>query len=257
MPRAMIVRILIAVICATSSIALAQTNSEQTARQKVVDYMRDAASIEWTPSQDIPYWTKNQPFQFKAGETYYGIPYTQLNRDYDLAKFKTQLKDVDGKATYVGPNTAQTYTGNDCSSCVSHAWRIIDPTFPTLNTDAMLPNRQKRIAPIGDYEFESERTTIAIVERNGEARIKNAYKALKPGDAVLYRGKTGHVMIVVRNEPEKERLYIADQTGCDDGTPSGRNGRSTMRFEHEQTYDRLFKNNYIPIGLKAIVEHGK
>ncbi len=234
----------------------AQT-SEEKARAKVVDYMRAATSIKWTPSEDIPYWNKSQGFSFKKGVTYYGIPYTQANRDYDLEKFKTLLKDVNGQATYVGPNGSQSYAGNDCSSCVSHAWRTIDASFPTLSTDGMFPKRQKRIVAVGAYEFNDEKTTIDIVKNNGKAVIKEAYKALKPGDAVLYRGKAGHVMMVTRNDPEHNRLYIADQTGCDNGVPKGRDGQSTMRFDYEWTYDRLFENNYIPIGLKAIYDLGK
>ncbi len=242
---------------ATGSAANDETTPEDAARAKVVNYMREAASIRWTPQKDIPYWTKSQPFTFKAGETYYGVPYTQLNRDYDLDKFQALLENVGGVATYVGPSESNTYAGNDCSSATSHAWRRIDPSFPTLNTDAMLPNREKRIVKAGDYEIGAEKTTIEIVKRNGEAVVKKAYASLKPGDAVLYRGKTGHVMVVLKNAPEEEKLYIADQTGCDEGTPMGQGGRSTMRVDHEISYDRLFKTNYIPIRLKAIDDLAK
>ncbi|MDO5309463.1 MAG: hypothetical protein Q4G03_08220 [Planctomycetia bacterium] len=224
------------------------------ARETVCQYMRDAAAIEWTPAEDIKYWTTGEPFTFKSGETYFGIPYTQNARDHDLASFKTKLESRDGRLTYFGPNTPQLYWGNDCSSCVSHAWRRVDPEFPTLDTLTMLPNRQERIATVGDYQVGQANTTQEIVESNGAERIARAYAQLQPGDAVLRRLSSGHVMLVLKNDPENRRVFIADQTGCDQGVPMGRDGRSTMRVDHEQSYDRLLKNFYIPIRLKAIAD---
>ena len=58
-------------------------------RAKVVEYMRAAATIEWIPTEDIPYWNPEQNFVFKKGETYYGLPYTQYSRNNTLESFKT------------------------------------------------------------------------------------------------------------------------------------------------------------------------
>ena len=227
---------------------------EQTSRAKIVDYMRAVASIEWTPSVDIPYWSKSQGFTFKAGEIYYGVPYTQAGRDHDLDSFRTQLKVVDGVAQYVGPSESSTYWGTDCSSTVSHAWRQVDPKFPTLSTDMMFPEANKRIVAVGDYRLVSKRSTAEITKENGYEVMASSYALLKPGDAVLYRESSGHVMLVLKNEPEKSRLFIADQTGCSNGVPKGRDGHSTLRVDYEFTYKTLFEKDYIPIRLKALEE---
>ena len=248
---------LLSILLATSALtatARADGLAELKARYKIVEYMRAAATIPWTPETDIPYWNANQEFTFKAGVTYYGEPYTQSGRDCDYDAFRAQLKEERGRFVYTGPSTRSTYRGTDCSSTVSHAWREVSPDFPTLSTGAMLPGRQKLIDAVGSYQFSDERTTDVIVENNGLETMKAAYAELKPGDAVLTRRSTGHVMLVVQNDPENNRLFIIDQTGCANGVPKGLDGRSTFRLNHEISYDELFKSYYIPIRLGALNE---
>ncbi|MDO5309332.1 MAG: DUF1080 domain-containing protein [Planctomycetia bacterium] len=222
-------------------------------RAKVVDYMRAAATIEWTPAEDIPYWTSSQNFTFKKGETYYGIPYTQFSRNNNLDSFKSQLKDVDGVQTYVGPSAFDSYWGSDCSASVSNAWKQADPNYPALLTRRLIPDRPKEVVAVGEYKCNCYDDTRVVVKENGADVMKKAYAMLLPADAVvMHYDYDGHIMLVMKNEPEKERLFICDQTGCSNGTPRGQNGRSTFRVDCEYSYDQLLESGYIPIALKKI-----
>lgn len=228
-------------------------SKEDQLRAKVVDYIRAAGSIQWTPMQDIPYYNPEHKFSFKKGETYYGIPYTQFSRNNTLDSFSSQLKIIDGVQYYVGPSEFNTYWGADCSATVSNSWKQADPNFPSLLTRRMIPDRPKPIVPVGEYALNYFDSTPKIVKENGIEVMKQAYAKLKPGDAVvLHYDYDGHAMLVLKNEPEKERLFIGDQTGLANGVPKGRNGYSTIRLDKEYTYEELFNSSYIPVALKVI-----
>lgn len=228
-------------------------SKEDALRTKVVDYMRAASSVQWTPKEDIPYYNPEQNFSFKKGETYYGIPYTQFSRNNNLEAFSTQLETIDGVQYYVGPCEYDKYWGSDCSASLSNAWKQVDPDFPSLLTRRMIPDRPKEIVPVGKYELNFYDSTPNIVNENGFDVMKSAYALLKPADAVIMHvDYDGHAMLVVRNEPENERLYISDQTGLNKGVPKGRDGRSTFRFDQEFSYEQLFEYGYIPVALRKI-----
>lgn len=238
---------------AADPVAPNETPKSTALRAKVVDYMRSAASVEWTPKEDIPYYNPEHNFSFKKGETYYGIPYTQFSRNNTLASFSTQLKTIDGVQYYVGPCEYNTYWGSDCSATVSNAWKQADPSFPSLLTRRLIPDRPKEVVPVGKYALNFYDDTREIVKENGIDVMKKAYAQLKPGDAViLHYEYDGHAMMVMKNEPENGRLFISDQTGLSKGKPKGRDGHSTMRLDYEYPYDRLFEDAYIPVALKVI-----
>lgn len=240
-------------LCVADDEATTAVELEAQLRAKVVDYMRAAASIQWTPTEDIPYWNPEHGFSFKKGETYYGLPYTQFSRNNNLASFKTQLKTIDGVTYYVGPSDFDKYWGSDCSASVSNAWKQADPDFPSLLTRRLIPDRPKEVVPVGKYALNFYDCTPDIVKENGYETMKAAYSLLKPGDAVvMHHDYDGHVMLVLKNDPEKSRLFISDQTGLADGKPKGRDGRSTFRVDCEYSYEKLFDYGYIPIALKKI-----
>ena len=226
---------------------------EAALRTKVVEYMRAAATVEWTPQEDIPYYDPDSRFVFKKGETYYGLPYTQGMRNTSLAIFETQIETRDGVRCYVGPTDRLTYLGSDCSASISNAWRQADPDFPALLTRRMIPDRPKETVPVGDYVLNFYDSTPDILKENGFDVMKKAYACLKPADAVLLHvNYDGHVMLVLKNDPDNERLFIADQTGLANDQPKSRDGHSTWRLDQEYSYQQLFDAGYIPIALRVI-----
>ncbi len=230
-----------------------QTPKEAELRAKVVDYMRAAANVEWTPRQDIPYWNPSTGFVFKKGEKYFGLPYTQFSRNNNLTSFESNIETVDGVRYYVGPSDFNNYCGSDCSASLSNAWKQADPNFPSLLTRRMIPDRPKEIVPVGDYPLNYYDSTPQIVAESGFETMKAAYSKLKPADAVIMHvDYDGHAMLVLKNDPENERLFVADQTGLRNGRPKGKDGRSTFRVDCEYSYKGLFDDAYIPVALKVI-----
>lgn len=156
-------------------------------RAKAIEYMRKQASIQWTPSDNI--WifkSSGVSTIFRAGTTYYGIPYT--NNVKADAEYFEYLLDSDGtfqlnntKANYnfpshtitwldegkTGNTTNQehaainyiTFPGNDCSSAIINAWNsVLTNRSPGLDriawTSDMMPGKfQNDIVPVGDYEY--------------------------------------------------------------------------------------------------------
>ena len=165
------------ILVAASSFAADMTPEEAELRAKITDYMRAAATVEWIPTEDIPYWNPEHNFPFKKGETYYGLPYTQFDRNNNLTSFKTNLEERDGKVYYVGPSAFNNYCGSDCSASVSNAWKQVDPNFPSLLTRRMIPDRPKEVVPVGKYKLNFYDSTPKIVKENGFDVMKAAYRA--------------------------------------------------------------------------------
>lgn len=174
----------------------------QERQQKAVDHMYQMGTIEWTPTEDMSYVTKdhNQTSghyqEFKAGKTYKGIPYTGLHGS--LQRFEACL-DEDGKIAQwvndlgtesryrysesgaaLGFDGFAQYIGNDCSGAVYWAWLQISPsdTSPTQRgvrvnyTQQMVPNETYSvfygIYPVGEYDTEKHTFTSAAYEVTDE-----------------------------------------------------------------------------------------
>ena len=241
------------VLCAFSSDALAAKKKKKkvggTRRSKAVAYMRAMATIEWTPSSEISYWQPNGACNFKVGNTYRGLPYTQYGRETTLQDFKGFLKKNDQKkSVYNGPTGRYQYRGSDCSSSVSMAWKQVDPEFPICATGAMFPERNQRIVKAGDYDVTSGNDTKKIVADNGKDRMFAAYGKMRPGDAVLMRRGSGHVRLVVKVLPKKQEVVTIEQ--CGKG-PNSEGNFTTWRVDKHYSYEELFNTGYIPISLKA------
>ncbi len=240
--------LLLVLTTAFSGILSAQSDekSNEDLRSDVVARMREMATIRWTPSEDLTYWNKKYGVVFKKGEHYTGIPYTQRNRQTSAKRFK---KHLDAEGVYTGPLD---YLGSDCSSSVSNAWRAVDPELPFLSTHLMFPG-MGNIVKVGDYQVTSLLLTSKIIEDNGEQVIMDAYRALKPGDAVMTRYETdGHVRLVSQVEPENKSVYIIEQSGVS-GNGQTVGDHSTWRVDRKISYEDLLKNGYIPITHKGLV----
>ena len=235
------------VACFGNLNAQSDEQSNEELRAKVVNRIKEMATIPWTPKEDITYWNKKYGFVFKKGELYTGIPYTQRNRQTSSKRFR---KYLDQNGVYTGPAD---YIGPDCSSSVSNAWRAIDPELPFLSTHLMFPG-MGNIVKVGEYDVTSLNLTSEIVRDNGKEVIFAAYDMLKPGDAVMTRYETdGHVRLVVNVDSENLCVYVIEQCGvrADGNTVSE---HSTWRVDRKLSYDELFQTNYIPITHKGLVD---
>lgn len=221
-------------------------NAQTRKREKVVESMRAMATVPWTPSEDLTYWVPKYGVMFKAGESYEGLPYTQRNRETTLEIFQENL-DQDGR--YIGPAD---YYGTDCSSSVSIAWREVDKDLPCLSTYFMFPGMGK-IVTVGDYKVTSTQSTPKIILDNGEEKIRDCYDKLRPGDVILWRNEGfGHVRLVSALDPERETIYIIEQTGAGKDGLKGKKG--TWRIDYAFSYDQMIEDGYVPITHKALLE---
>lgn len=227
-----------------------------TVRDKAVAYMRNMATIKWTPSKTIPYWSGGTR-SFKAGTTYKGMPYTQNNRQ-NLATFKKNLKN--GK--YVGPAKSGTYVGNDCSSAVRFAWiNGIGAKISFSYTGNMFPGSKTGALAVGSYSANSTTSTRTITTKNGTSKMYASYAQLNPGDAIFARvsGVVNHARLVtkVTGSGASGKVYCIEQCGL-----SNSRGNTTWNVEKAYTFKQLYSTYYIPITCKklkdnTVVDNGK
>ena len=223
---------------------LTPVSKEDSRREAVVKYMKDMAQIAWTPSKSFVHWSgsKNGPGTWKAGTTYYGIPYSQSTRGTDLNGFKASLKGF----KYVGPSGQKTYKGSDCSSAVSMAWRLVNSKIPLKATSSMFPGNSY-IKKVGNYSVTSNNNTVRICQNNGSGKMYQAYAMLKKGDAVVTHRSGGeqHVMLVTDVNSSARTIKVTHQTTYN------KNKRSTWRVDETWSFSTLYAKGYIPITLST------
>ncbi len=222
-------------------------------RQKVIDYMRDMATIEWTAGKTF---STVKGGTFYSNKKYYGIPYSQntsiTNSVSDtiyiaLSTFKTMLSNNNGLIS-------QDIGRNDCSYAVCKAWSRVDSGVKILNTASMNPGVNNIVA-VGNYTFKTDKATTCDI--NGEDTMYKAYACLKPGDAVI---RDGHVMLVSTVDSANQKITVIHQSGGNkyyDGTKavqtsSARN--TSWGVDEPFSYATLYSQGYIPITCKVLSE---
>ena len=156
--------------------------NEQALRKKVLDYMKKMATIEWTPEKTFmsfnPGKIGTKMFSiFRAGTTYYGLPYINFN----MAEVETfekwrhnsyipysgteeQLESIHKTADLIAIGgeilesaikNAYTFPGSDCVSSVLMAWNtVIDNNRPEVQklqtVSSTLPGKNTGVVAVGD-----------------------------------------------------------------------------------------------------------
>ena len=105
------------------------SSSDYNTRKNIVTRAFDMYLFPWMTNTTELYWraanSENGAKDFKPGIVYYGLPYTQSNRTYNVSKVLSSGKFYDsGKGYYLMNGdafTSRNYPGNDCSSFASMA----------------------------------------------------------------------------------------------------------------------------------------
>ncbi len=223
-------------------VASQQNNNQNlTGRRKAVSYMESMASVAWTPSVSFRHWSYGKKggnnHIWSSGTTYYGIPYSQTERDTTLEKFQ---ENMSGK-TYTGPHSQTTYMGNDCSSAVSFAYQQVYSKFPVTNTTGLYPVKG-RTKIVGNYKDYGMTNSKNICSKNGKNTIQNSYKSLQPGDLLL-TSNNPHVMMV--SETSNGYVKVTHQTTYSSGL------HSTWRVNEKWDYNSLYNAKFIPVTMSA------
>ncbi len=214
-------------------------------RKDVVNYMREMATIEWTPSEDITYWNLGLGLKFEKGKTYFGIPYTQNNRNANLSVFKDNLNE---KNEYTGSTESGYYYGNDPISAICMAWERAarKPVLArkagegTANKDGFFnwfkyPGTYEifnflagekstfvfteKFLRVGNYTIPKNTiSTDEIIKHNTVEVVKDSYSKLQPGDALVVRiqGVRYHIVLVSEVDVENQKVKIIEQRGTND-----------------------------------------
>jgi len=160
------------------------SKDEINARKTILLNAFKMARFPWMSSTTIPYYTGSG--YFRSNVVYFGIPYTQKNRTFNVEKLMAtgMYRKESGNNYYTATMPAVTYPGNDCSSFVSMSqWGLGSP-YSALNSDAM--------------KASSAYKTISFL-------------AMRPGDVLV---KNGHaLMFLYYASTSKSQIMVIQQGG--------------------------------------------
>lgn len=251
-------------------IKLPSIPSNEQARKIVVDYMKKMASVEWVCKSDIDFSTVvsfTSKLIYKSGTTYFGLPYVGGTAGAEI--FKSAL---DENKVYTGSIKWNDIQGNTCSSSIYVAYTTISPNSNASNTIDMYPAANKGMIPVGDYNLDKvtdikTSETKDVITANGQNTILEAYAALKPGDTLLSRWKSGSETLghtrLVTSEPVIERgengkiiarssyILLTEQTSSFNESS---NVNTTWKVDFKYTFSDLLGDYYIPITLKELAD---
>ena len=229
------------------SVSCKQNNDELNPREKMDNYIREMATLKWSPLVDIVYYENDSSKVFSKDITYKGLPYTMesgrntiINDPVGL--FREQL-DENGK--YKGPTEFNKYYGSDCSSSIVSTWKVCGYDTKATYTGNMLPNTNDKIACVGEYICDPNyQITSSICYRNGSTLMYQAYGELKMGDALVKRlNDGGHARFVTGVNIYEQTVTVIEQCGYGSGDTSN----TTWRVDKEYTFESLYSNSYIPV----------
>ncbi len=252
-------------------------------RNKVMQVYNEAITYKWTPSSDIDL----DGTVFKAGTTYYGMPYVN-NRKATLSEFKSHITTIGGNNVYVGPilgyqelyeglaanatNEKTFYEGSvqpylehvdngythiekffpGCDySLIVNAWNSVgtNATWP-VSLSSFIPSSGKGTVPVGNYDSSASKTdTKTIVDANGQTVMYAAYAACKPGDVLLNISSKGRSLWVVSAASSGENVTVS-HGGVTLVTKN--DGYSNYTQNKTYTFANLYDSGFIPVTIPEL-----
>ena len=170
------------------------SSTEATSRKKILLRAFDMASIPWMSSRAVLYWSDHNK-RYLKNVVYYGLPYTQYNRTFNVAKAvsKRYFVKQSGNSYYNAYLKDRYYPGNDCSSFVSMSYWGLGTSRSYLRSD--------------DMKISSAYKTVATKAKSG------GYLNLRPGDMFI---RNGHVaMFLYYTNSVRNQVMIIQQGGLD------------------------------------------
>ncbi len=240
------------------------TSDEIDLRQKVVDYMKEMASIEWTAGFTIDYSTQgNANLIYKQGEKYLGMVYnnnqTGLEQFYDILG-----EDMIYDGTKASWNESP---GNSCATSIRHAWQQISPTVNFSYSADMLPwYEESGVVAIGNLDwshYDGSNTLISVFNQNSREVLWEAYALMLPGDALVrYIDTGGHAQMitkapaVVRDkdgniDPENSYLYFTEQNNL---LNTMRDYPSSWKVDYPISFAAVSAGSYLPVSCRELLE---
>ncbi len=170
-------------------------------RRDITNKASRMLNYAWTPTRDFGRYRPDDNGIFKAGTTYYGIPYTKTERymQVDESLFYYVMSNSDfytpwSNGTYMMPKY-----GNDCSGFSSFAWGI----YPLATWDFMSG------AVNGTYKKVKAGTTEYNMTSPSRSDLITCYASLQEGDVVVAQD---HMFIIDMNYPSSGYVWAYEQT---------------------------------------------
>ena len=170
-----------------------QPEQARVAESQIVNVAKDMVEYTWIPQKDLTGWAGEE---FSAGETVTGIPYSQTANQVNKNLFASALLKADFYDSCVREDgTKMPKYGSDCSGFVSFSWGISRNTTSGFISGI----RNGTYKKVGSYDANNPSVSD----------LKEAYKSLQPGNAVV---KQGHTFIIASNDVSNSMVYVYEQT---------------------------------------------
>lgn len=242
----------------------------QQMRDTVEQRMRAQGSVEWTVDANISFVSHNN--HHVVGETYYGVPYTNMGASLDRFNYcfneDGTLKDF-AKINWIADDQAELYMGTDCSGAVYWAWAAVSPSTVWRWTNDMLPVHNNGGIAIGGYDGEdTHTTTLAIYEANGSERMLENFVLARKGDgAVTYfsnepgTGRSNNHIRMMAQDPvilrDADGKIDTDASYCimhgqGDGIFSL--NKTTWVIDEKFTLTQLLNDYYVPVSNQELLD---
>lgn len=233
----------------------------QQLRQTAESRMRAQGTIVWTVDSNISFVSHNN--HHVVGETYYGVPYTNMGASLNRFKYcfneDGTLKDF-AKVSWIADDQAEMYIGTDCSGGIYWSWMAISPTTQWQWTHNMLPAYGVGGVAVGDYDIgDSSKKTKDLYEMNGEEKMVECLALMRMGDAVV-SNTAGHTRmcaadpVVLRDMEGKIDINQSYSLQHGQGDGVFRVDKSTWCIDRKFTFKELVLQHYVPVSNKELME---
>ena len=253
----------------------------QKLRDRVAEEMVKMGSIEWSTSQNLYHdctcLLAVCHGNYRPGMLHVGIPYNHkggsLTRFGYLLDENNVVKDfVYDMATFDGFDS---YTGNDCSTSILHAYWTVSNTADFIRCTYMHPNKGEwgyGCIAVGDWSWEegieedgsvyTDKKTEPYVRATGEEGMYEAYAQMRKGDAYFSINKDGggHTRmvaedpVVVRDENGKidpKQSYVLSH---EQGAPAVTDPYfCTWRLNYKYTFQQLYMEAKVPVTIEELL----
>lgn len=224
-------------------------------RQIAKDYMLKMANFKWIAGEDFSItWKDPGDFKvnlnFKKGQTYYGLPYSEMRSSFDLFDL---YYDDGGTFTY-DTYYYEEIIGNHCSSSMTLAYQqLVDFPYLSLNQEGLTKLAGNLEAPAAKWKSKE------VMDLNGQEKVFEAFAQCDAGDLLVkFIDGSGHSRMISKVELVKSvtgavnysrsKIYCIEQTNTFDKSGNGR--QSTWWIDHAYTFKELWDTEFVPMTLE-------
>ncbi len=231
---------------------------QENKREVVLEYIRDMATIKWTPNETFSLYGKYQAWSYnltyQKGNVYFGPPFLVDSR-CTSEEFENSLKD----GVYMGSTSNSDCIGSACYDAVFVALIQACPSITFKSTADMLPKNNTGLVAVGDWDWSaSKQDTPTLKQNNTLDTMSKAYALLKPGDVVLkhiVKQDAGHARIVNggpvlyylpngKIDPDKSYITTIEQTNSWDKEVSH---KTHWWVDRVYTFRTLYDTYFVPL----------